>query len=216
MRKRSGEVYNFKWEELGPIRVKPPRTISKNCAKCSKDLTPEDRSSFFFMYPGNDYDKPSHFISLYQASKVTGISICALRNACNKANLTITRQSGGFVEKFEVYWASTCFDCCPKTKKELLWELAFSLNFQGILYYINFTLFLKDLIYIEERNPRKRGLKIGIFGIRRYLGSQFWVQTGNPIPKFRLFSLNFQDILYYIIFSLNFQDILYYIIYIIF
>ena len=78
----------------------------------------------------------------------------------------------------------------------------FSLNFQGILYYIIFTLFLKNLIYIEERNPRKRGLKIGIFGIQRYLGSQFWVKTGNPILKFRLFSLNFQDILYYIIYAI--------------
>ena len=72
----------------------------------------------------NDYDKPSHFVSLYRASKVTGISICALRNACKKANLTITRRSGGFVEKFQVYLASVCSDCCPKTKKELSWEIS--------------------------------------------------------------------------------------------
>ena len=45
------------WEEPDPICVKPQRTVSKKCAKCSKDLTPEDRSSFFSMYPGNDYDK---------------------------------------------------------------------------------------------------------------------------------------------------------------
>ena len=49
MQKRSGEVYTLKWEEPDPIRVKPPRTVSKKCTKCSKDLTPEDRSSFFFM-----------------------------------------------------------------------------------------------------------------------------------------------------------------------
>ena len=123
MRIKSGEVYNFKWEEPDPIRVRPPRTPSKNCVKCSKNLTPDDRSSFFLLDRGND-DESLQFVSIYRASKVTGISICALRNACKKANMTITRRSGGFIEKFEVYWTSVCFDCCPKTKQELLWELA--------------------------------------------------------------------------------------------
>ena len=91
MQKRSGKVYTLKREEPDPIRVKPPRTVSKKCAKCSEDITPEDRSSFFFMHPGNDYDRPLHFISLYRASKVTGISINVLRNACKKANPTIAR-----------------------------------------------------------------------------------------------------------------------------
>ena len=49
MRKRSGEVYRFKWEEPDPIQVKPPRTVTKECVKCSKTLTPEDRSAFFLM-----------------------------------------------------------------------------------------------------------------------------------------------------------------------
>ena len=71
MQKRSGEVYTLKSEEPDPIRVKPPQsgvppghptTVSKKCTKCSKDLTPEDRSSFFFMHPGNDYDRPLHFV----------------------------------------------------------------------------------------------------------------------------------------------------------
>ena len=81
MPKNSGEVYNFRWEEPDPIQVKRPRTPAKKCAKCSKDLTPEDRSSFIFMYPENDYDNPLHFVSFYRAWKKTGISICALRNA---------------------------------------------------------------------------------------------------------------------------------------
>ena len=123
MRKRSGEVYNLKWEKPDPIRVEYVRNPAKKCAKCSKDLTPEDRSAWFLMYRGNDYERPLQFVSIYQASKETGISICALRYASKKANMMITRRSGGFVEKFEVYWASTCFDPCPKTKKELLREL---------------------------------------------------------------------------------------------
>ena len=120
-----GLYYNFKWEELDPIRVKYQKTPAKNCVKCSKNLTPEDRSSFFLMGPedrGND-DESLQFVSIYRASKVTGISICALRNAYKKANMMITRRSGGFVEKFEVYWTSVCFDCCPKSKKEILREI---------------------------------------------------------------------------------------------
>ena len=123
MRKRSGEVYHLRWEEPDPIRVEHVRNSAKKCAKCSKDLTTADRSSWFLMYRGNDYERPLQFVSIYQASKVTGISICALRNACKKVNMMIMRRSGSFVEKFEIYWASTCFNCCPKTKKELLWEL---------------------------------------------------------------------------------------------
>ena len=96
---------------------------AKKCNKCSKDLTPEVRSLWFFMdREGDNYEKPLTFVSLYRALKKTGISICALRNACKKANMTITRRNGG-VQKSEVGWATTCFDCCPKTKKELLRQL---------------------------------------------------------------------------------------------
>ena len=107
MRKRSGEVYNLKWEEPDPIRVKPPRTASKKCAKCSKDLIFEDRSSWFTMNRENDYERFLHFVSIYRALKRTGMSICTLRNACKRANLTITQRKGG-VQTFEVDWEGSC------------------------------------------------------------------------------------------------------------
>ena len=88
MPKRSGEVYHLRWEEPDPTRVKPPRHVAKECIKCSKTLTPEDRSAFFLIDRGNE-NESLQFVSLYRASKKTGISICALRNACKKANLTI-------------------------------------------------------------------------------------------------------------------------------
>ena len=92
MRKRSGEVYNLKWEEPDPITVKYVSKPANKCNKCSKDLTPEDRSSWFMMdREGDNYKIPLHLISLYRASKRASISICALRNACKKANMTITR-----------------------------------------------------------------------------------------------------------------------------
>ena len=98
MRKRSGEVDNLKWEESDPTGEAPPdgrvKYVSKPAKKrnkCSKDLTPEDRSPWFMMdRKGNNYEKPLHFVSIYQASKRTGISICALRSTCKKANMTVT------------------------------------------------------------------------------------------------------------------------------
>ena len=84
MQKRSVEVYNLKWEEPDPIGGAPPGSRLKYVSKpAKKDLTSADRSSWFFM------DRT--FVSLCRASKKTGISICALRNACSKANMTITR-----------------------------------------------------------------------------------------------------------------------------
>ena len=44
-------------------------------------LTLEEKSSLFRLDRGND-DESLQFVSFYRASKVTGISICALRNAC--------------------------------------------------------------------------------------------------------------------------------------
>ena len=83
MRKKSGEIYNFKWEEPDPIRVKYQRTPSKNCVKCSKNLTPEDRSSFLIMDQGNN-DESLQFVPICFQSKVTGISICVLKMAAKR------------------------------------------------------------------------------------------------------------------------------------
>ena len=75
MRKRLGEVYIFKWKEPDPIRVKPlqsraqgpPRTVTKECVRCSKTLTPEDRSQYFLLDRLND-DESLTFVSIYHAS----------------------------------------------------------------------------------------------------------------------------------------------------
>ena len=83
VRKRSGEVYHLRWEESDPIRVRPPQTAAKEYVKCSKTLTFEEKSSLFHLDRGND-NESLQFVSLYRASKVTGISICALRNVCEK------------------------------------------------------------------------------------------------------------------------------------
>ena len=80
MRKSSGDVYMLKW--LDPI----PLRDWKKCSKCSKTLSFKDKNGWFFMHKEGDYNNPMYFKSLYPASRKTGISVCVLRNACEKTN----------------------------------------------------------------------------------------------------------------------------------
>ena len=59
---------------------------------------------------------PKTFTSLYAASKVTGISNNALRNACEKNNKIITRRKGEFA-KYEIEWFYICRKCDPSPPK---------------------------------------------------------------------------------------------------
>ena len=52
---------------------------------------------------------PKTFASLYQASKVTGISNNALRNACEKNNKVITRRKGEFA-RYQMNWFNICIN----------------------------------------------------------------------------------------------------------
>ena len=90
IRKASGEVYTLKWMEL----VAPIDT--SKCCYCHDTLTTKDRSTWFHMERKDIKQHPVTFTSLYQASKVTGISNNALRNACEKNNKVITRRKGEF------------------------------------------------------------------------------------------------------------------------
>ena len=57
------------------------------------------------------------FTSLYVASKVTGISDCALRNAREKTNKKITRRKGEFV-RYKIDWFNICRECDPSPPKK--------------------------------------------------------------------------------------------------
>ena len=83
-RKASGEVYTLEWERpVAPIDT-------RECYHCHKPLTVKDRSTWFHMERKDITGAPVTFTSLYVASKVTGISNNALRNACEKNNKKIT------------------------------------------------------------------------------------------------------------------------------
>ena len=114
IKKASGEVYTLKWMEL----VTPIDTTK--CYYCHRDLTVKDRSTWFHMErkdmgpegPGRSPIKqyPKNFTSLYAASKVTGISNNALRNAREKDNKVITRRKGEFA-KYQIEWFNICRQC---------------------------------------------------------------------------------------------------------
>ena len=76
IRKASGKVYTLKWYE---------------------PFVPLDASKYYHCYNALTVkEAPMNFTPLYMASKETGISINALRNACKKNNKKITRRKGEF------------------------------------------------------------------------------------------------------------------------
>ena len=106
IKKASGEVYTLKWMEL-----MTPINTSK-CYYCHEALTVKDRSTWFHMEQKDIKQYPMTFTSLYQASKVTGMSNNALRNACEKDSKVITRRKGEFA-KYEIEWFYICHKCDP-------------------------------------------------------------------------------------------------------
>ena len=121
IRKVPGEVYTLKWTEL----VTPIDT--SKCYYCHRDLTVKDRSTWFHMErkdigpqgprrsPIKQY--PKTFISLYTASKITGISNNASRNACEKNNKVITRRKEEFA-RYKIEWFHICRQCDPSPPKK--------------------------------------------------------------------------------------------------
>ena len=65
---------------------------TSKCYYCHRDLPVKDRSTWFHMERKDIKQYPETFTSLHAASKVTGISNNALRNACEKNNKVITRR----------------------------------------------------------------------------------------------------------------------------
>ena len=97
IRKASGEVYSLEWgKPVAPIDT-------SKCYYCRRHLTVKDRSTWFHIERKDIRQAPMTFTSLYAASKVTGISNNALRNACDKNNEKITRRKGKFV-RYKIEW----------------------------------------------------------------------------------------------------------------
>ena len=136
-RNRTGE-YKLEWlepilkeEKEEPKRKRKPKPKPKtkidkikgaraiNCFSCEKPLTGKNRMDFdsFSTQELNDKGKEASTISpssLYEASKETGLSLGALRNARDTGNTLLTRRRD---KKFRVYWGAS-HDACFQARKE--------------------------------------------------------------------------------------------------
>ena len=90
---------------------------TSKCYHCHKALTVKDRSTWFHMGQKDIKQYPMVFTSLYQASKVMGISNNALRNACKKNNKVITQRKGEFA-RYQLDWFNIRRKCDPSPPKK--------------------------------------------------------------------------------------------------
>ena len=90
--------------------------IPKNLRECCyyhKTLTVKDRSTWFHIERKDIKELPiMAFTSLHVASKITGISDCVLRNACEKTNKKVTKRKGEFA-RYKIDWFNICRQCDP-------------------------------------------------------------------------------------------------------
>ena len=88
----------------------------RECYHCCKTLTVKDKSTWFHMEMEDIKRGSMTFTSLYAASKVTGISDCALTNACEKTNKKITRRKGEFA-RYKIDWFNIYRECNPSPRE---------------------------------------------------------------------------------------------------
>ena len=98
-------------EVLERIKRCKERLDKPNCVYCNRELTRKDRvdECFSILDLGKDLKGMQNFTSLYQASKVTGLSLCSLINAAEKGNFKITRRKDK--KEFLISWGVIQDDC---------------------------------------------------------------------------------------------------------
>ena len=104
-RNRIGE-YELEWLEPEPdvdpeaaVRIERLTFTRTVCVYCNKPLTHEDRVKDGFgiskLNENTGYPMEDHGVkSIYEAHKLTGLSVSALINAADKGNAIITRRKG--------------------------------------------------------------------------------------------------------------------------
>ena len=78
---------------------------------CSRELNFDERKREFYVY---EDDYPMVFNCINDALKKLCLSYCAIRNAAEKGNLTVTKREDGKVFRFK--YVSRCM-ACIKNKK---------------------------------------------------------------------------------------------------
>ena len=128
-RNRIGE-YELKWLEpeldvhpkaaarIERLKKTFTRTI---CIYCNESLTREDRVKNGFgiskLSEKTGYPIEDHEVnSIYEANKITGLSVASLKNAADKGNAIITRRKDK--QRFILYWQSIHERCFQIRKEE--------------------------------------------------------------------------------------------------
>ena len=100
-------------EVLETIKRCKEKLDKPNCVYCNRELTRKDRvgECFSILDLGKDGNVKGmqNFTSLYQASKVTRLSLCCLINAAVKGNYKITRRKDK--KEFLISWGVIHGDC---------------------------------------------------------------------------------------------------------
>ena len=130
-RNRIGE-YELEWLEPEPdvdpeaaVRIERLKKMFTRtvCVYCNKPLIHKDRveDGFFFFklnekigYPMEDHEVKS----IYEAHKLTGLSVSSLINAVDKGNAVITRRKDK--QRFILYWQSI-HERCFQIRREERW-----------------------------------------------------------------------------------------------
>ena len=130
-RNRIGE-YELEWLEpeldVHPKAAARMERLKKTftrtvCVYCNKPLTREDRVKDGFgiskLNEKTGYLMEDHEVkSIYEAHKLTGLSVSSLINAANKGNAIMTRRKGK--QRFILYWQSI-HERCFQIRKEERW-----------------------------------------------------------------------------------------------
>ena len=106
MTRKDGKVFNLEWKN--PIEFKLPEKITNFSYVCFKDkIAP---FSMVKLNKFNEVEDYNVFDSIIDASRWSGVSVHALRNACEKGNPKVTRRKSG-TQTYWIRWENKCFNC---------------------------------------------------------------------------------------------------------
>ena len=109
MTRRDGKVFNLEWKKQVPYKL--PKKIGDSCSVCGTPISFKDKITPFNMVKLNKFGEIESyevFDSIIDASRWSGVSVHALRNACEKGNPKVTRRKGG-VQTYWIKWRKKCY-----------------------------------------------------------------------------------------------------------
>ena len=101
MTRKDGKVFNLEWKKQVPYKL--PKKTGDTYSVCGSPISFKDKITPFNMVKLNKFAMIESYLafdSIIDASRWSGVSVHALRNACEKGNPKVTRRKGGV----QTYW----------------------------------------------------------------------------------------------------------------